>query len=151
MIGLFIFLFLGGGAAIAFGIWEQKTKFADQHFEEAEVVGHQAARTPGLTGAVISAAAGMVSPVVRLTLPDGTVKSVRLHNEVSRALFSKFPELDVGGTVSVTYFGSNPREAFLTGHPLASKPMKVSTALILGAAAVGLAVVLLIFWLTIDI
>lgn len=146
MIELFVFLFIGGAAALAFGIWEQKTKFGEQHFDEAEVVGHQNARTVGLAGNLANAAVGVVNPLVKLTFPDGITRTVRLHTQIPRSAFSKFPELDLGGRVSVTYFGSTPNEVFLTGHPLGSKPVRTSTALIIGCAVLATAVLLLIFW-----
>lgn len=79
----------------------------------------------------MNAVAGIVQPVVRIDLPGGMVKDVRLHNQIVRGALAKYPELDFGGKISVTYFGANPKEAFLTGHPLAQKPMRCSAALLI--------------------
>ena len=151
MIGLFIFLFLAGGALFAYGIWEKKNIYNEQHFTEGEVVGHQAVRTGNLTMTAVSKAVGIVHPVVLIDLPDGSCKEVKLHTQVSKMVFQKFPELDVGGKVSVTYYGHNPKEAFLTAHPLAQKPMAVSAAMLIGVAILAVAVLLLIFYFTVDI
>ncbi|HAG14372.1 MAG TPA: hypothetical protein DCG49_11020, partial [Ruminococcus sp.] len=121
-----------GIGATAFGIKEQKTVYSEQHYTEAEVVGHQNARTHNLTINAINTVTGTVNPLVSIMLENGIKKVVPLHEDLPRASFSKFPELDLGGKVSVTYFGSDPKTAYLTGHPLAQKPLRSSSALLIG-------------------
>ena len=131
MIYVILFLLIGAGA-LAYGIREQKEKYGDQHFAEAVVVGHQTVRTTNMAMNAMNAVTGIVNPVVMITMPDGTKQQVKLHTQVPRNSFSMYPELDVGGTVSVTYFGTAPHEAFLTSHPLAQKPLRCSAVLLVG-------------------
>ena len=126
-----ILVFVIGIGTLVYGIWEQKNVYGDPHFAEAEVVGHQNVRSSNLAISAMNAVAGIVQPVVRIDLPGGMVKDVRLHNQIVRGALAKYPELDLGGKISVTYFGANPKEAFLTGHPLAQKPMRCSAALLI--------------------
>ena len=143
MIYVIVFLLIGIGA-IAFGIKEQKTVYSEQHYTEAEVVGHQKARSHNLSMVALNAAIGNVNPLVSITLESGIKKVVPLHEEIARVAFSKFPELDLGGRVSVTYFGSDPNIAYLTGHPLAQKPLRSSPALLIGIVFLLIALCLII-------
>ena len=145
MIYVFVFLVAGVGLLV-FGIREQKTRYGSRNFTEGEVVGHQTARAHGgLMNQALYSAAGIVNPLVSITLPDGVTKVVPLYAQIPKNAFNKYPELDLGGRVSVEYFGDDPREAFLVGHPLASKPLQVSTPLLAGIGltlcGIGLAVV----------
>ena len=139
-----ILVFAGGIGALVYGIWEQKNVYGNPQFAEAKVVGHGSVRSSHIAMTAVNAIAGIVNPIVSIELPDGTTKDVPLHNQVMRTVFQKYPELDVGGTVSVTYFGTNPKEAFLTGHPLAQKPMTCSPVLLIGiiiwACVIGMTV-----------
>ena len=127
-----IAILLIDAVALAYGIWEQFTQFRDQHFAEAEVIGHKAASSVNLTFKAVNAMSGMVNPIVRIAKPDGTALEVPLYTEISKFLFDKFPELNVGGNISVMYYGEKPKQAFLTDHPLAQKPLPVSNALVIG-------------------
>ena len=141
---MFVFLVAGVGL-LAYGIREQKTRYGSRNFTEGEVVGHQTARAHGLMYQALYSAVGIVNPLVSITLPDGVTKVVPLYAQIPKDAFNKYPELDLGGRVSVEYFGDDPREAFLVGHPLASKPLQVSTPLLAGIGltlcGIGLAVV----------
>ena len=107
-----IAILLIDAVALAYGIWEQFTQFRDQHFAEAEVIGHKAASSVNLTFKAVNAMSGMVNPIVRIAKPDGTALEVPLYTEISKFLFDKFPELNVGGNVSVTYYGEKPKQGF---------------------------------------
>ncbi len=131
MLYVIVFLLIGIGLTV-YGVREQKTQYGEQHFTEAEVVGHQNARSHNLSMLAVNTLTGNVNPVVSIQLPDGMRKTVPLHTQVTRMVFSRFPELDVGGHVSVTYYGDDPKEAFLTGHPLAQTPVRCSSALLIG-------------------
>lgn len=141
---LFLVLILGGIGTLIYGIGEQKHVYGQPRFAEAEVVGHQNVRSTNLAITAMNAVAGMVVPIVCIDLPDGTQKQVRLHNQVTRSIFPTYPELDLGGRVSVIYFGEHPREAFLTAHPLAQTPIRVSPVLLISIVIwlciIGLAV-----------
>jgi len=147
MIYVIVILLIGAGALV-YGIRDQKEHFGEQHFGEAEVVGHQPVRSGNLTMFAVNRVTGMVNPLVRLNLPAGMEKVVPLHTQVSRALFHKFPELDLGGSVSVTYYGDNPREAFLLNHPLGQKPVKLSGAILVGIGCLLCGIGLLIVFIT---
>ena len=144
MIYIIVFLLIGIGAT-AYGVREQKTVYSEQHYTEGEVVGHQNARAHNLTAMAVNAATGTVNPLVSITLESGIRKVVPLHEQLPKMVLNKYPELDLGGRVSVTYFGADPKEAFLSGHPLAQKPLRSSSALLIGIVflliSVGLFVV----------
>ena len=65
-----IAILLIDAVALAYGIWEQYTQFREQHFAEAEVIGHKAASSVNLTFKAVNAMSGMVNPIVRIAKPD---------------------------------------------------------------------------------
>lgn len=146
---LLILLFVIGGVLLGVGIWEQKTKFGRQQFTEGEIIGFQPSKTnvSSPMGSAMRAVAGMVNPVAKVTLADGTVKQIRLHTEIPKITIDKFPDLQPGGKVSLTYFGDNPNVCYLVGHPLAQKVMKTSAFLLLGIVFLVLAVGLTVFYI----
>jgi len=150
MISLFFFVFLIGAGLIGFGIWDQKRRFGSQQFTEGEIVGYQSAvnRSASLMGAALNAAAGMVSPVAKVTLASGEVQQIRLHTQLPKLTIDKFPDLQIGGKVSLIYFGDHPREVFLVGHPLAQKPLRVSPALLIGIPVLIVGVILTVVYFT---
>ena len=143
MLYIFVFLLIGIGATV-YGVREQKTQYSEQHFAEAEVVGHQGVRSHNLSMTAMNAAIGNVNPVVGVQLPDGMRKVVPLHTQIPRSALSHYPELDVGGKVSVTFYGDDPTEVFLTGHPMAQTPVKCSTVLLIGIVFLLIALGLLV-------
>ena len=126
-----LLILLAGIGSLVYGIYEQKNVHSNPHFAEADVVGHNNVRSTNLALTAMNAAVGIVHPVVGIELENGIRKVIPLHNQVSRKLLEQFPELDIGGKVSVTYFGEDPKEAFLTGHPLAQTPMTCSPVLLI--------------------
>ena len=73
----------------------------------------------------------------------------RMVERIADTLLKDYPELRIGGEISVTYFGQNPKEAFLIDHPLEERPVKTSTFLMLGLVLVGAVIVTLLLWLLI--
>lgn len=143
----FLAMLLCGIGLTVYGIWEQKNVYSIQNYADAEVVGFQAYRTSNLAVNTMAAVSGMVIPVVQITLDDGTVRRVKLQNTaVMKSQLAKMPELDIGGRVQVTYFGSDPKRAFLTNHAMAQTPVKGSAALLIGIPAALLAIVVLGFF-----
>ena len=133
-----VLMFLAGAALTAFGIWEQKNVYADQHFTTARVIGYQPCTSTNLMLLAANAAAGMQNPIVNVTLDSGEVRQLKVHTPVPYNTTGKdYPELRIGGEISVTYFGQNPKEAFLIDHPLEDKPMKTSPVLIVGIVLMG--------------
>ena len=133
-----VLMFLAGAALTAFGIWEQKNVYADQHFTTARVIGYQPCTSTNLMLLAANAAAGMQNPIVNVTLDSGEVRQLKVHTPVPYNTTGKdYPELRIGGEISVTYFGQNPKEAFLIDHPLEDKPMKTSPMLIVGIVLMG--------------
>ena len=137
MIGFLILLFLAGVGLTAYGIWEQKHVYGDQYFAVGRVVGYQAYRPSNSYAKLGSKLVNAQYPIVSVTLESGELRQLRLHSPVAYGAGGDFPELRIGGEISVTYFGQNPKEAFLTDHPLAEKPVKCSSFLIAGIAALG--------------
>ncbi len=148
MIGFLILLFLAGVGLTAYGIWEQKTVYSDQNFAVGRVVGYQNARSSG-PARVMQAVADARHPIVLVTMESGEQRQIKLHDQIiyGAGIGQKFPELQIGGEISVTYFGQNPKEAFLTDHPLAQTPVKTSTFLMIGLALIGTVIVTLLGWL----
>lgn len=145
MIGFFLIISLIGIGLIVYGVWEMKNVYSDQHYEDVKVVALQPYRTTNLMLNLASAAGGFVYPVVELDLGTGVSRRVRLHSYVSKAVFSQYPELNIGGRIRVTYFGQKPKKAFLTDHPMAQTPMKSSAALLVGIAMAVLGIGMLAY------
>ena len=145
---IFFFTMLICGIALTvYGIWEQKNVYSDQHYADAEVVGFQAYRTTNRAVNVMASVGGMVTPVVQITLDDGTVTRVKLQNmALMKHQLAQMPELDIGGRVQVTYFGKDPKRAFLTNHAMAQTPVRASAALMIGIPATLLAIFVLGFF-----
>ncbi len=146
MIVLFVLLFLAGAGLTAYGIWEQKNVYGDQHFATGRVVGYADYQAHG-PALFLGAAMEMKHPVVLVTLDSGEARQLKIHTFTSYSSWTgiadKFPELSIGGEVSVTYFGKNPKEAYLVNHPLAQTAVKCSSFLIAGIAALAAAAFLI--------
>ena len=137
MIGFLVILFLAGAGLTAYGIWEQKHVYSDQNFAAAKVVGYVPYHGGGRYGRAAGRIANMQHPVVSVTLDSGELRQLKIHTPIAYGAEKNFPELRIGGEISVTYFGQNPKEAFLTDHPLEEKPVKTSTFLMLGIALIA--------------
>jgi hypothetical protein len=136
-----------GAGLLGFGIYQNKTYYGDQHFSEAEVVGYERYEGGrGLQGAAFTAIgslAGAVYPIVDIRLPSGALRSVKLNTLITNPVIAQHPEFQIGGKVSVTYFGTDPRTVYLTNHPLAQTVMKTSAFLLVGIALLGLGVIMI--------
>ena len=144
-------LFFAGLALTAYGIWEQIHVYRVRHTVRATIVSY---KYKGSSNAVVLAAnavSGSKHPVVSFTREDdGETCLLPLHDSVPYGLDRRsFPELQIGGEVSVMYFGDKPKEGFLTDHPLAQKPLACSTLLLIGLALMGgvIASLTLAMWL----
>ena len=149
---LIIFVFLIGAALVGVGIFQMKTYYSDQHYQEVRITGYARCESSahGLSGFAIDAlsdAAGLRGPVVDITNDDGSVESVRLNVTVHDRIIAQYPEFDIDGTVNITYFGKHPKTVYLTDHPMAQTVMKVSLPLLGGIASLVLAVVLAVVYI----
>ena len=152
MIGFLFILFLGGVGLTVYGVWEQKNVYGDQHYTIGKVVGRKLQTSANGFVMLSNLAMQMEQPIVAVTLDSGETRQLVIHTPVSYSSLGpidSFPELRVGGEVSVTYFGQNPKEAFLYDHPLAQKPMKCSALLLVGLALIGTVIVVAVatFWI----
>jgi hypothetical protein len=141
-------MLLGGVGLTAYGVWEQKHVYGDQHFARARVVGRKLKTSTNGFVMLSNLAMQMEQPVVSVTLDSGEIRQLLIHTAVSYSSLGSidsYPELRVGGEVSVTYFGENPKEAFLVDHPLAQAPMKCSALLLVGLALIGTVIVVGVF------
>ena len=148
MIGFLFILFLGGVGLTVYGVWEQKNVYGDQYFATGRVVGRKLQTSTNGFVMLANAAMQMEQPIVAVTLESGEVRQLLIQTAVSYSslgIANQFPELQIGGEVSVTYFGKNPKEAFLVDHPLAQKPMKCSALLLVGLALIGTVIAVGIF------
>lgn len=149
---LIVWVLLSGAVLLAIGIYQMQTYFAHPHFQEAKIIGFERYKSNigGLEGIVADAAsnaAGMRYPVVDVLLDDGSFQTVRLNVTVTDDTLRLHPDLDIGGTVNVQFFGDNPKIAYLTNHPLAQTVVKVSGALLAGIALLVLTVILVITYI----
>jgi hypothetical protein len=148
MIRFLFILFLGGVGLTIYGVWEQKNVYGDQYFAVGRVVGRKLQVSSNPFIMMGNAAMQMSQPIVAVTLDSGETRQLVIHTPVSYSSLGsidQFPELRVGGEVSVTYFGTNPKEAFLVDHPLAQAPMKCSALLLVGLALIGTVIVVGVF------
>ena len=152
---LIVMMLISGLGLTAVGIWQMKYHFGQPHEQEVMITGsvlyqNKARGLQGLAVDALSSAVGMRNPTVDVTLDDGSTKSVPLNTVVNDKVLKQYPELDSGGYVTVLFFGSNPKIAYLKNHRLAQTVMKVSFPLLIGIALLVLSVILLIYYLSID-
>lgn len=151
---LILCFFVTGVVLLAIGIYQMKTYYSQPHEQEAKIVGFSRyhGKNGGLSGFAIDSvatAAGLKHPVVEITLDDGTLHYVPLNIAVDdNMLRTKFPELDLGGSVTVLYFGKKPKMAFLQKHPMAQTIIKSNFPLLFGIASVVFSVILLVVYIT---
>lgn len=145
-------VFLIGAGLIGFGIFRKKTYYGHQKYLEAEIVGYVSYDGGrGLDGLAISAvgkAVGMRHPVILLPMEDGSHKQVRLNVTVTDDILRRYPDLAVGGVVTVTYFGSRPSIVYLQNHPLAQTVMKISLPLLIGIGLIVVDVLMMVVYIT---
>lgn len=149
MIGFFVFIFLAGVGMIVAGILIQKNYYGDAHYVEATVVGFQNAKGSSLA---MTAAMRLLQngfPIVEFSNDQGEAQQARLNLQIAKQVFSKYPELDIGGTVDILYFGKHPKQVYLVNHPLEQTVMRFSMFVPGGIAVMILAVGLFIFYLSI--
>lgn len=149
---LIVWVLFSGAILLAVGIYQMQTYFAHPHEQEAKVVGFERYKTKigGLAGIAenaVSSAVGMRYPVVDVLLDDGSLQTVRLNVTVTDDVLRMHPDLDIGGTVEVLFFGNNPKIAYLQNHALAQTVVKVSGPLIIGILLIVVAVILIITYI----
>ncbi len=145
-----IVFFVFGLITTAFGIWEQKTRYSDRQFATGTVVAHRAAKNHGnIVALAANAALDIVTPVVEFTNSSGCVRTAPLHLNISKMMFEKFPEFDIGGELAISFFGDSPRECFLENHPMSQTVMKTSACLIIGIALLAVSVLLTAYYISI--
>ena len=145
---LVILVLLCGFVLVSIGVYQMKTYYGQPHEQEVTITGYVPYRngTRGLTGLAVDglcSAVGLKHPVVDITLEDGAVQSVRLHDTVNDMLIGKYPELGLGGKVYVQYFGNNPKIAYLKYHDIAQTVVQTSILLLAGIAVTVLGIILL--------
>lgn len=145
---LVFIVFVAGIILIGIGIYQKKTYYNQPHFQDVHITGYQRFKSGmhGLDGMAVNAitnAVGIRYPVVDVTLSDGSLKTVPLNVTVTDDVIAKFPEFDVGGTVSVKFFGEDPKTVYLLNHPMAQTVLDTSLLLLLGIGTLVMAVVLL--------
>ncbi|MBR3269451.1 MAG: hypothetical protein IKI58_12110 [Oscillospiraceae bacterium] len=147
MIAFYVTVLLFGAVFLGIGIYQKKKYYDCPHFQEVRITGYAKYQNSayGLSGAVIdmtASAAGLKHPVVDVLLDDGSVCSVRLNVAVTDLIIEKYPEFDLNGRVSVQFFGSSPKIAYLTDHPMAQTVVKTSAPMLIGIALLALGLLL---------
>lgn len=141
---MMLLILLCAVACIAYGIWEHKNRYSKQQFCEAKVVGYKTPNKGTLIRIASSALLGIVYPVVRVTMPDGTTQDVTLHTQIMTETLNVFPEFEIGGRVDVTFFGDSPQEAYLINHPMAETVVKFSVPLVIGVVLAAVEVIIVV-------
>lgn len=145
MTGFLAILFFVGLALTVYGIWEQIHVYRERHTVRATIVSYKFDSSSNAVVLIANAASGSKHPVVSFTREsDGETCLLPLHDSVPYGFDrGSFPELQIGGEVSVIYFGDKPKEGFLTDHVLAQKPLACSSMLLIGPALMGAVIVAL--------
>lgn len=151
IIKFFIIIFFVIGLIMTlFGIWEQKTRYSDRQFATGKVVAHKAVKShENIVVVAANATLDIVTPVVEFTNSSGCVKTAPLHLDISKMMFEKFPEFDIGGELTISFFGDSPRECFLENHPMSQTVIKTSACLIFGIALLAVSVLLTAYYISI--
>lgn len=145
-----LIFFVIGLITTLFGIWKQKTSYSDRQFATGTIVAHKAVKNHGnIVIAATTATLGVVTPVVEFTNSSGCVKTAPLHLDVSKMMFEKFPEFDIGGELTISFFGDSPKECFLENHPMSQTVIKTSACLIVGIALLAVSVLLTAYYISI--
>lgn len=149
---LIVWVLFSGAVLLAIGFYQMQTYFAHPHYQEAKIIGFERYHShiggaAGIAADAVSAAADMRYPVVDVLLDDGALQTVRLNVTVTDDLLRMHPDLDIGGTVEVLFFGNNPKIAYLQNHALAQTVVKVSGPLIIGILLIVVAVILTITYI----
>lgn len=138
-----ILLLLIGGVFLTLGILEHKNVYSKKTYAEGTVVHYVSAQGSTLALTAVNHLVGAMNPVVRVeTLAHGTMQ-LKLYEQVMPDLIREMPELQVGGKVSVMFFGDQPKVCHLVGHPLAQTALRFSMKLVIGAVCLGVAVILI--------
>ncbi len=153
---LIIFISIVGCLLTAFGIREQKKKFSDRQFAKAKVIGyktpHAVSSRPcmSLLASSIYSAAQIFNPVVEFKNKNGCTHSAPLHITVDKFSIAKsYPEFEIGGELTVSFFGDSPRECFLENHPLHQTVLRTSMLLWAGIALLATTVLLTVYYISI--
>ncbi len=139
--GFIILLLLIGGVFLALGILEHKNVYSKKTYAEGTVVHYVSAQGATLGLTAVKHLVGAMNPVVKVeTLEQGTME-LKLYEQVTPDVLRQMPEMQVGGKISVMFFGDQPKVCHLVGHPLAQSVLRFSMKLVVGAVCLGLAVI----------
>lgn len=145
-----IIFFVIGLITTIFGLWEQKTRYSDKQFAYGTVVAHKSLKDNGnILTLTVHYVLDFVVPIVEFKNSYGCVQTAPLHLKISRMLFAQYPEFDIGGTVSVSFFGDSPRECYLENHCMSQTVIKLSVCFVIGIALLVVAVLLTAYYISI--
>lgn len=144
---LILIVLLIGCEFTAYGIWENKTKYSDMQFSNSRVVEHQFPKSIGYM-VLLNHACGMVTPVVEFKNKKGTVITAPLSSSIPKISLKDNPEFDIGGELSVSFFGNNPKECYIENHCMKQTVIKTSTCLFGGIILILFAVIMTVFYIS---
>lgn len=137
-----------GCAFTAYGIWENKTKYSNRQFSTGRVVEHHFPKSTGYM-VILNHAYGMVTPVVEFKNKKGTVITAPLNSSISKMYLKDNLEFDIGGKLTVSFFGDTPKECYLENHCMKQTVIKTSISLFGGIILILFAVVMTIFYISV--
>ena len=135
---VFIVLLLAVGAGfLIYGITDKTHN--EVHFAEATIVDYAASSTGVAAFDAVASATGsaIVNPIVEFETESGWTQ-VKLYNQIAANISQRYPEMAIGGKVSVKYFGPVPKVAYLTDHDLASTTVNFNTPVVVGVLMIVL-------------
>ena len=148
---LIILTVIVGIGFLVFGIIQKKTEYDAPHYCEAEIVGYKKEYGSSPLVLAVNLATEMVKPVVRVALENGQFAEIPVHTSMMKqSIEAQFPELRIGNSVDIIYYGKRPKEAFLANHPLGIgfKPLSFSIWTAVGVAVLAVAAMLLYTYIT---
>lgn len=147
MLWIFIVLLMGC-VFMTYGIWENKTKYSDRQFSTGRVIEHQFPKSIGYM-IILNHACGMVTPVVEFKNKKGTVITAPVNSSIPKISLKDNPEFDIGGELTVSFFGDNPKECYLENHHMKQTVIKTSISLFGGIILILFAVIMTVFYISV--
>lgn len=133
---------------MAYGIWENKTKYSNRQFSTGRVIEHQFPKSTGYM-IILNCVFGMVTPVVEFKNKKGNVIAAPVNSSIPKKSLKDNPEFDIGGELTVSFFSDNPKECYLENHQMKQTVIKTSISLFGGIILILFAVIMTVFYISV--
>lgn len=147
MLWIFIVLLMGC-VFMAYGIWENKTKYSNRQFSTGRVIGHQFPKSIGYM-IILNYVCGMITPVVEFKNKKGNVITAPVNLSIPKKSLKDNPEFDIDGKLTVSFFGDNPKECYIENHHMKQTVIKTSISLFGGIILILFAVIMTVFHISV--